>query len=131
MFQLPKSFSPAESIVETQSAAADVSRCCLLESVSGVPRLISRFYGDQKKIEALRALIGKKVSAEEAAEAGLITAAPDDLEPARRHFMRSVGVVGVELAGTGRPSRRPAAPRRCTTNTLLYGRPILLALSFG
>ena len=66
--------------VETQSAASDVSRCCLLESVSGVPRLISRFYGDQKKIEALRALIGKKVSAEEAAEAGLITTAPDDLD---------------------------------------------------
>ena len=68
------------SNVETQSAEADVSPCCLLETVSGVPRLFSRFYGDQKKIEALRALVGKKLSAEEAAEVGLVTAAPDDLD---------------------------------------------------
>lgn len=51
-----------------------------LESVSGAPRLFSRFYGDQKKLDSLRSLIGKKIFAEEAAEAGLVTAAPDDLD---------------------------------------------------
>jgi benzoyl-CoA-dihydrodiol lyase len=66
--------------VKTQSAAPDVSPCCLLESVSRVPRLVSRFYGDLDRIESLRALIGKKILAEEAAEVGLVTAAPDDLD---------------------------------------------------
>jgi len=65
--------------VETQSAAA-ASPCCLLESVSGMTRLVSRFYGDRDRIESLRALIGKKIPAEEAAEVGLVTAAPDDLD---------------------------------------------------
>jgi benzoyl-CoA-dihydrodiol lyase len=65
---------------ETQSAGANASPSCLLESVSGVPRLVSRFYGDYDKIESLRALIAKKITAEEAAEAGLVTAAPDDLD---------------------------------------------------
>ena len=51
-----------------------------LESVSGAPRLFSRFYGDQKKLDSLRSLFGKKIVADEAAEAGLVTAAPDDLD---------------------------------------------------
>ena len=51
-----------------------------LESVSGTPRLVNRFYGDKKKIESLRPLIGKKISAEQAATEGLVTAAPDDLD---------------------------------------------------
>jgi len=52
----------------------------MVESGSGVPRLVSRFYGDEKKIESLRALTGKKLSAQEAAESGLVTAIPDDLD---------------------------------------------------
>jgi len=51
-----------------------------LESASGMSRLSSRFYGDQKKIESLHALIGKRLSAEAAVDAGLVTAAPDDLD---------------------------------------------------
>ena len=51
-----------------------------LDSVSGAPRLVNRFYGDQKKVESLRSLIGKKISAEQAAREGLVTAAPDDLD---------------------------------------------------
>jgi benzoyl-CoA-dihydrodiol lyase len=53
---------------------------CLLATLEENSRLASRFYGDEKKIAALRALIGKKFSAEEALEAGLVTAAPDDLD---------------------------------------------------
>jgi len=52
----------------------------MVESASGVPRLVSRFYGDEKKIESLRALAGKWLSAQEAAESGLVTVAPDDLD---------------------------------------------------
>ena len=64
--------------LETQHATSPP--WCLLESVSGVPRLVSRFYGDDKKIRSMRTLIGKKLSAEDAAEAGLVTAAPDELD---------------------------------------------------
>jgi benzoyl-CoA-dihydrodiol lyase len=43
-------------------------------------RLGARFYGDATRIDALRSLIGKKLSAKEALEAGLVTSAPDDLD---------------------------------------------------
>jgi benzoyl-CoA-dihydrodiol lyase len=43
-------------------------------------RLEARFYQDAARLKALGALIGKKLSAREALEAGLITAAPDDLD---------------------------------------------------
>jgi benzoyl-CoA-dihydrodiol lyase len=43
-------------------------------------RLQARFYQDAARIEALRSLAGKKLSAKEALEAGLVTSAPDDLD---------------------------------------------------
>jgi len=51
-----------------------------LDSASGAPRLFSRFYGEQKTIDLLRALISKRILAEDAVELGLVTAAPDDLD---------------------------------------------------
>ena len=58
----------------------DVSTYMQLSSINGLPRIVSRFYGDEKKTDALRALVGKRLSAQEAAEAGLVTATPDDLD---------------------------------------------------
>ena len=43
-------------------------------------RLAARFYQDAARIDALRSHIGKKLSAKEALDAGLITSAPDDLD---------------------------------------------------
>ena len=43
-------------------------------------RLASRFYQDAARIDALRSLVGKKLSAKEALDAGLVTSAPDDLD---------------------------------------------------
>jgi benzoyl-CoA-dihydrodiol lyase len=43
-------------------------------------RLEARSYRDAARIESLRALVGKKLSAKEALEAGLVTSAPDDLD---------------------------------------------------
>jgi benzoyl-CoA-dihydrodiol lyase len=43
-------------------------------------RLAARFYQDGARIEALRSHIGKKLSAKEALDAGLVTSAPDDLD---------------------------------------------------
>jgi benzoyl-CoA-dihydrodiol lyase len=51
-----------------------------LPMVNHLGRLAARFYGDEAQIESLRNQIGKKLSAREAMEAGLVTAAPDDLD---------------------------------------------------
>ena len=51
-----------------------------LPMVNKLPRLAARFYRDEAQIESLRAEIGKKLSAREALDAGLVTAAPDDLD---------------------------------------------------
>ena len=51
-----------------------------LPMVNHLGRLSSRFYGDETQIESLRGQIGKKLTAHEALDAGLVTAAPDDLD---------------------------------------------------
>src|SRR3989440_4600052 len=51
-----------------------------LPMVNKLSRLAARFYGDEAQLESLRGEIGKKLSAREALEAGLVTAAPDDLD---------------------------------------------------
>jgi len=51
-----------------------------LPMVNHLSRLAARFYQDATHIESLRNLIGKKLSARESLEAGLVTAAPDDLD---------------------------------------------------
>jgi benzoyl-CoA-dihydrodiol lyase len=43
-------------------------------------RLQSRFHGDEAAYDGLKALEGRKLSASEALKAGLVTAAPDDLD---------------------------------------------------
>jgi benzoyl-CoA-dihydrodiol lyase len=51
-----------------------------LPMVNHLSRLAARFYEDAAQIETLRSLIGKNLSPREALEAGLVTAAPDDLD---------------------------------------------------
>jgi benzoyl-CoA-dihydrodiol lyase len=51
-----------------------------LPMVNHLSRLAARFYGDEAPMEALRGQMGKKISAREALEAGLVTSAPDDLD---------------------------------------------------
>jgi len=51
-----------------------------LPMVNHLSRLAARFYGDEAQIEALRKLIGKKLSPREALDASLVTATPDDLD---------------------------------------------------
>ena len=51
-----------------------------LPMVNRLSRLAARFYEDPAQIEALRGKIGRKLSVAEAVEAGLVTAAPDDLD---------------------------------------------------
>jgi benzoyl-CoA-dihydrodiol lyase len=51
-----------------------------LPMVNHLSRLAARFYEDETQINSLRNLLGKKLSPREALEAGLVTAAPDDLD---------------------------------------------------
>src|SRR6266853_1451786 len=51
-----------------------------LPMTNRLPRLAARFYQDAANIDALRQQIGKKISAKEALNAGLVTSAPDDLD---------------------------------------------------
>jgi benzoyl-CoA-dihydrodiol lyase len=51
-----------------------------LPMVNHLSRMAARFYQDTEQIESLRNWIGKKITVHEAMEAGLVTAAPDDLD---------------------------------------------------
>jgi benzoyl-CoA-dihydrodiol lyase len=51
-----------------------------LPMVNGISRLAARFYQDAQKIQALGQQADRKLSAQEAAEAGLVTAALDELD---------------------------------------------------
>jgi benzoyl-CoA-dihydrodiol lyase len=51
-----------------------------LPMVNKLSRLAARFYGDETQMARLHAEIGKKLSAREALDAGLVSAAPDDLD---------------------------------------------------
>jgi benzoyl-CoA-dihydrodiol lyase len=51
-----------------------------LPMVIHMPRLAARFYGDSRQIESLQQQIGKPLNAQASVEAGLVTAAPDDLD---------------------------------------------------
>jgi benzoyl-CoA-dihydrodiol lyase len=51
-----------------------------LPMVNHLARLAARFYQDAEQVERLRKLVGKKLTVHEAMEAGLVTAAPDDLD---------------------------------------------------
>jgi benzoyl-CoA-dihydrodiol lyase len=51
-----------------------------LPMVNGLSRLAARFYQNAEQLEPLRARLNVKFSPREALEAGLVTAAPDDLD---------------------------------------------------
>jgi len=51
-----------------------------LPMVNGLSRTAARFYQDSEQVEKLRGLIGKTLTVHEATDAGLVTAAPDDLD---------------------------------------------------
>jgi benzoyl-CoA-dihydrodiol lyase len=51
-----------------------------LPMVNHLSRLAARFYQDRPQMDKLREQVGRKLSAQEALEAGLVTAAPDDLD---------------------------------------------------
>ncbi|MBZ5699060.1 MAG: 2,3-epoxybenzoyl-CoA dihydrolase [Acidobacteriia bacterium] len=67
---------------EGNAAAVTLSRMNFgaLPMVNHLSRVAARFYEDVQQVEMLRGKIAQKLSAHEALEAGLVTAAPDDLD---------------------------------------------------
>jgi benzoyl-CoA-dihydrodiol lyase len=51
-----------------------------LTMANGLPRIVARFCENSEQIENARALIGKRLDAQEALAAGLVTQTPDDLD---------------------------------------------------
>ena len=51
-----------------------------LEAVSGLPRLEARFPGDQSRLSEMRRRIGEALGPRQAAEVGLVTFTPDELD---------------------------------------------------
>jgi len=51
-----------------------------LPMVNGLSRMMARFYQDSTQVDRLRSLTGKTLTVQEAMGAGLVTAAPDDLD---------------------------------------------------
>jgi benzoyl-CoA-dihydrodiol lyase len=52
----------------------------LLPMVNNLSRLAARFYNDEAHLQTLQGFMGTKLSAKDALDAGLVTAAPDDLD---------------------------------------------------
>jgi benzoyl-CoA-dihydrodiol lyase len=71
-----------QDVQEGEPATIALSRINFgaLPMTNHLSRLDARFYQDAARIDALRSHLGKKLSAKEALDAGLITSAPDDLD---------------------------------------------------
>src|SRR5258708_27361525 len=74
MLQLEESGSDAPAIVLSELNFG------VLPMVNGVSRIANRFCGEPQPVEAARAQIGNRLSAAAAAELGLVTYAPDDID---------------------------------------------------
>jgi benzoyl-CoA-dihydrodiol lyase len=65
---------------EPATIALSRSNFDALPMTNHLSRLQARFYRDKEKINELHSQIGKRLSAKEALDAGLVTSAPDDLD---------------------------------------------------
>ncbi len=93
-----------------------------LPIVNHLSRLAARFYEDKAQIDSLRGQIGKRLSPREALEAGLVTAAPDDLdwEDELRQAMESRAAQSPD-ALTGLEANLRFGPKE-TAETRIFGR---------
>jgi benzoyl-CoA-dihydrodiol lyase len=71
-----------QDVQESKPASIALSKINFgaLPMTNHLSRLQARFYQDEGKINELRSHLGKKLSAKEALDAGLVTSAPDDLD---------------------------------------------------
>jgi benzoyl-CoA-dihydrodiol lyase len=74
MLQLPDNEAAAPTIVMSEANFG------LYPMVNGLTRLLTRFCEDEKAVAAARGRVGEKLGAAAAAELGLVTFTPDDLD---------------------------------------------------
>jgi benzoyl-CoA-dihydrodiol lyase len=93
-----------------------------LPMVNGLSRLAARFYGDETKVGALKERMGQPLEPAAAVEAGLVTAAPDDLdwEDELRIAIESRAALSPD-ACTGLEANLRFGPSE-TTETRIFGR---------
>ena len=93
-----------------------------LPMVNKLSRLAARFYSGEAQIDALRGVVGKSLAAREALSAGLVTAAPDDLdwEDEIRQAIESRAAQSPD-ALTGLEANLRFGPRE-TQETRIFGR---------
>ena len=65
---------------ETASVALSDMNFGPLPMVNRLPRIAARFYGDEAAITALHGRAGENIAPRDAAEAGIVTTAPDELD---------------------------------------------------
>ena len=84
LFELALASDRSYMLDATEGQAASVALSAMnfgpLPMVNQLPRIVARFYGDESAIEALRLRAGEAIPPREAAEAGIVTAAPDELD---------------------------------------------------
>jgi benzoyl-CoA-dihydrodiol lyase len=73
MFDVQEGEAPATIVLSPMNMGP-------LPMVNRLSRLEARFYQDPQNMSALRGQIGRKLSAREALDAGLVTTAPDELD---------------------------------------------------
>lgn len=109
---------------EAESATMTLSEMNFgpLPMVNHLSRLAARFCEDKAQVDSLRRQIGKKLAAREALEAGLVTAAPDDLdwEDEIRQAMESRAAQSPD-ALTGLEANLRFGPKE-TPETRIFGR---------
>lgn len=70
----------AADTAQAPSLALSSANFGLYPTVAGVSRAHARFYGDEAAMTGLQSAIGRRLDANDAAELGLITSAPDELD---------------------------------------------------
>ncbi len=84
LFELALASDRSYMLDATEGQAASVALSAMnfgpLPMVNQLPRIAARFYSDESAIEALRHREGEAIAPREAAAAGIVTAAPDELD---------------------------------------------------
>lgn len=114
--------APEEDGPDAPKIALDGFNFGLLPIVNGASRLEARFNRDAEKIAALRKAEGRRMAAQEALEAGLVTAAPDELDwedEIRVAVEERVSLSPDALTGMEASLRFPGAE---TVETKVFGR---------
>lgn len=75
-----RAYMLASSQADAPTIVVSPANFGLYPTVAGKNRLHARFYGDESEISRIKRTLGKALTASEAVQLGLVTAAPDELD---------------------------------------------------